>query len=46
LRGKVARRFSTNVKRGRIVSQKPGAGVSVAAATKVDLVVSRGKRRR
>jgi uncharacterized delta-60 repeat protein len=46
LRGKVARRFSANVKKGRIVSQKPGAGVSVAAATKVDLVVSKGKRRR
>jgi uncharacterized delta-60 repeat protein len=46
LPGKVARRFSPNVKKGRIVSQKPGAGVSAAAATRVDLVVSKGKRRR
>jgi uncharacterized delta-60 repeat protein len=46
LPGTVTRRFSTNVKKGRIVSQKPGAGASVAATKKVHLVVSKGKRRR
>jgi uncharacterized delta-60 repeat protein len=46
LPGKVTRHFSARVKKGRIVSQKPGPGASVAAATKVSLVVSKGKRRR
>jgi uncharacterized delta-60 repeat protein len=46
LPGTVARRFSTNVRKGRILSQRPGAGASVAAATKVHVVVSKGKRRR
>jgi len=44
--GRVSRRFSTSVKKGRIVSQRPGAGASLAASARVDLVVSKGKRRR
>jgi uncharacterized delta-60 repeat protein len=46
LPGKVTRRFSTLVKKGRVISQKPGPGASAAGETKVDLVVSKGKRRR
>lgn len=44
--GRVRKRFSAGVRKGRIVSQKPGPGASVAVATKVSLVVSKGKRRR
>lgn len=43
--GKVTRRFSAKVRKGRIVSQRPGPGASVAPATKVNLVVSKGRRR-
>jgi uncharacterized delta-60 repeat protein len=46
LPGKVGKRFSAKVKKGRILSQRPGPGASVAEGTKVDLVVSKGKRRR
>jgi uncharacterized delta-60 repeat protein len=44
--GRVSRRFSSTVKKGRIVSQRPGAGASVAAPARVDLVVSKGRIRR
>jgi hypothetical protein len=41
--GKVTRRFS-KVKRGRVISQRPEAGTSLAAGAKVALVVSKGKK--
>jgi uncharacterized delta-60 repeat protein len=44
--GGVTRAFSTKIAKGRVISQKPKAGARVAAATKVSLVVSKGKRRR
>ena len=43
--GKVKRRYSAKVKRGRVISQRPRAGARLAELAKVDLVVSRGKRR-
>lgn len=46
LPGKLTRRFSAKVRKGRIVSQKPGPGASVATATKVALVVSKGRKPR
>jgi uncharacterized delta-60 repeat protein len=43
--GKVKRRYSATVRRGRVISQRPGVGARLAELAKVDLVVSRGKRR-
>ena len=42
--GKVSKKFS-NVKPGRVISQKPGSGKHEPAATKVSLVVSKGKKK-
>lgn len=43
--GKVTRKPSKRVTKGRVLSQRPRAGVSVPSATKVSLVVSKGRRR-
>jgi hypothetical protein len=42
--GRVTTVRSANVAKGRVISQKPGAGTKLKAGAKVDLVVSRGKR--
>jgi uncharacterized delta-60 repeat protein len=44
--GKVGRRSSATVAKGRVISQRPAAGTQVAASWKVSLVVSKGSRRR
>ena len=43
--GKVSRAYSRKVKSGRVISQKPAAGASLPSGSKVNLVVSRGKKR-
>jgi hypothetical protein len=43
--GTVKRAYSTKVKAGRVISQKPVAGKRLPRGSKVDLVVSRGRRR-
>ena len=43
--GKVKRSYSTTVRGGRVISQRPGVGSRLAELAKVDLVVSRGRRR-
>ena len=43
--GKVTRVYSTSVKQGRVVSQRPKAGRRLANRARVSLVVSRGRRR-
>ena len=43
--GRVTRRYSRTVKKGRIISQQPRAGARLAELAKVNLVVSRGRRR-
>ena len=43
--GKVKRKYSSKVKPGDVISQRPSAGVRLAELAKVDLVVSRGRRR-
>lgn len=42
--GKITRKFS-KVKKGRVISQKPKAGTHLSAGSKVNLVLSKGKRR-
>ena len=42
--GKVKRRYSATVRRGRVISQRPRVGARLAELAKVDLVVSRGRR--
>lgn len=42
--GKVTKKFS-KVKKGRVISQKPGAGKHEPSGTKVNLVVSKGKKK-
>ena len=42
--GEVRRRYSRTVAKGRVISQRPRAGARLAEATKVDLVISRGRR--
>jgi beta-lactam-binding protein with PASTA domain len=42
--GKVRRAYSTWVKKGRVISQNPKSGAVVPAGTKVNLVVSKGRR--
>ena len=41
--GKVTRKFS-KVKKGRVISQRPKPGTSLAAGAKVKLVISKGKK--
>ena len=43
--GKVTRRYSRTVAKGRVVAQDERAGTRLAPGTAVDLVVSRGRRR-
>jgi uncharacterized delta-60 repeat protein len=43
--GKVKKRFSKKVKKGRVLKQRPAAGTNVASATPVNLVVSKGRKR-
>jgi len=44
--GKVRKKFSTRRKKGKVVAQKPKAGRTLAAGTKVALTVGKGPRRR
>jgi hypothetical protein len=41
--GKITKKFS-KVKRGRVISQRPKPGTSLAAGAKVNLVISKGKK--
>jgi lysophospholipase L1-like esterase len=43
--GNISRAYSKTVKKGRVISQKPGPGASLPNGSKVALVVSRGKKR-
>ena len=43
--GKVTRTFSKSVKKGRVISQRPQPGKALAAGSKVELTVSKGKKR-
>jgi subtilisin family serine protease len=43
--GRVSRAYSRRVRRGRIVSQRPGPGLRLRRGAKVAVVVSRGRRR-
>ena len=43
--GKVTRKYSSKVKKGRVISQDEPPGTRLAPGTTVDLVVSRGRRR-
>ena len=42
--GKIRRAYSKTVRKGRVISQKPGFGAVLPGGGKVDLVVSRGRR--
>jgi hypothetical protein len=44
--GKIRRAFSTKIKKGRVVSQKPRAGRRLKHGAKVTVVVSRGRPRK
>ena len=44
--GAVTRGFSKTVKRGRVVSERPGPGSGLPELAKVRLVVSKGRPRR
>jgi hypothetical protein len=43
--GKIRRAYSKRIKKGRVISQKPSFGTVLRGGGKVDLVVSRGRRR-
>jgi hypothetical protein len=43
--GTVLRAYAARVRRGRVISQKPGFGVVLPGGGKVSLVVSRGRKR-
>ena len=43
--GRVQRRFSSRMKAGRVISQRPRAGARLAANARVHVIVSKGKRR-
>ena len=43
--GKVTRKYSRKVRRGRVISQRPNPGMQLPELAKVNLVVSRGRRR-
>jgi hypothetical protein len=43
--GKVGHAYSKSIKRGRVISEKPGFGAVLRKGGKVDLVVSRGRKR-
>ena len=42
--GKIRRAYSKTVRKGRVISQKPGFGAVLPGGGKVNLVVSRGRR--
>jgi beta-lactam-binding protein with PASTA domain len=42
--GKVGRLYSKRVKRGRVISEKPRFGAVLRGGSKVDLLVSRGRK--
>jgi hypothetical protein len=42
--GKIRRAYSARVKRGRVISQTPGAGRQLKRGAKVNIVVSKGSR--
>jgi beta-lactam-binding protein with PASTA domain len=42
--GKVTKAFSSKVKKGRVISQKPAPGKKVDGGSKVKLKVSKGKK--
>jgi serine/threonine-protein kinase len=42
--GKVKKAFSSKVKKGRVISQKPKAGRHLRHGAKVNLTVSKGKK--
>jgi len=44
--GAVTRRFSKKVKRGRVISERPGPGSGLPELAKVRLVVSKGRPER
>jgi FG-GAP-like repeat/PASTA domain len=44
--GKVTRAYEKGVRRGRVISQRPRFGAVLPGGAKVNLVVSRGKKRR
>jgi uncharacterized delta-60 repeat protein len=44
--GAVKQKYSPQVKKGRVISQRPAPGTRVAEFTKVNLVMSRGRKRR
>jgi beta-lactam-binding protein with PASTA domain len=44
--GRVTRAYSTRVRSGRIIAQSRAPGARLARGTRVNVVVSRGKRRR
>jgi eukaryotic-like serine/threonine-protein kinase len=43
--GTVKRAYSPHVKKGRVISQRPAPRARLAELAKVNLVVSRGRRR-
>jgi beta-lactam-binding protein with PASTA domain len=43
--GKIRRAYSKTVKRGRVISEKPEPGTVLPNRGRVNLVVSRGRRR-
>ena len=43
--GKIRRAYSTRVKRGRVIGQRPRAGARLRRGTRVSLLVSRGRSR-
>jgi hypothetical protein len=43
--GKISRTYSKRVKKGRVISQRPRFGAVLAGGGKVNLIISRGRRR-
>jgi hypothetical protein len=43
--GRVRKAFSRSVRRGRVISQRPGAGTRLPRGSKVNLVMSKGRKR-
>jgi hypothetical protein len=44
--GKIAHAYSMRVKKGRVISQRPAPGARLKRGAKIDLVVSKGHKRR
>ena len=42
--GKIAKKYSSKVKKNRVISESPAAGKRLSANAKVNLVVSRGRK--